>query len=74
MFKRLFFASTLLLFCLLQPTTGEEGMYPITELSKLNLKAKGLKIDAAEIYNPKSTSLIEGIVHLGGCTGSLRRS
>jgi hypothetical protein len=54
----------------LQPTTGEEGMYPISELSKLNLKAKGLKLDPAQIYNPKGTSLIEGIVQLGGCTGS----
>jgi hypothetical protein len=70
MFRRLCFVSSLLLVALLQPTPGEEGMYPITELSKLNLKAKGLKIDAAEIYNPKGTSLIEGIVQLGGCTGS----
>ena len=59
-----------LLSVFLLPTLGEEGMYPITGLSKLNLKAKGLKIDPAEIYNPKGTSLIEGIVHLGGCTGS----
>jgi len=45
-------------------------MYPITELSKLNLAARGLKVTAADIYNPKGTSLIDGIVHLGGCTGS----
>jgi len=70
MLKRIFFVSIILLIVLLQPTTGEEGMYPITELSRLNLKAKGLKIDAAEIYNPKGTSLIEGIVQLGGCTAS----
>jgi hypothetical protein len=55
---------------LLRPATGDEGMYPITELSKLNLAARGLKVTAADIYNPKGTSLIEGIVHLGGCTGS----
>ena len=29
---------------LLRPTAGDEGMYPITSLSRLNLKAKGLKI------------------------------
>ena len=52
------------------PLTGEEGMYPITSLAKLNLKAKGLKIDPAAIYNPKGTSLIEGVVQLSGCSGS----
>ncbi len=70
MLKRISYVSACLFCLLLQPMTGEEGMYPITELSKMNLKAKGLKIDAAEIYNPKGISLIEGIVQLGGCTGS----
>jgi hypothetical protein len=67
---RLFLLCAILLCLPLQPTTGEEGMYPINELSKLNLKARGLKLDPAQIYNPKGTSLIEGIVQLGGCTGS----
>jgi hypothetical protein len=67
---RLFLLCAILLCLPLQPTTGEEGMYPISELSKLNLKARGLKLDPAQIYNPKGTSLIEGIVQLGGCTGS----
>ena len=55
---------------LLRPAVGDEGMYPITELAKLNLAARGLKVTATDIYNPKGTSLIDGIVHLGGCTGS----
>ena len=67
---RLLLLFAILLSLPLQPTAGEEGMYPISELSKLNLKAKGLKLDPAQIYNPKGTSLIEGIVQLGGCTGS----
>ena len=62
----------ILLALLLRPATGDEGMYPITELSKLNLKAKGLQIPVSEIYNPQGggTSLIEAIVHLGGCSAS----
>ena len=67
---RLLLLCAILLTFSLEPTTGEEGMFPITELSKLNLKAKGLKLDPARIYNPKGTSLIKGIVQLGGCTGS----
>ena len=70
MSRRLLAVLALMLVLLLRPAVGDEGMYPITELSKLNLAAKGLKIKAADIYNPKGTSLIEGIVHLGGCTGS----
>lgn len=70
MSRRVFAVLVILLAVFLRPTTGEEGMYPITSLSKLNLKAKGLKIDAAQIYNPAGTSLIEGVVQLSGCTGS----
>ena len=70
-FRRLLPVLALMLaVLLLRPAVGDEGMYPVTELSKLNLAARGLKITAADIYNPKGTSLIEGIVHLGGCTGS----
>ena len=48
----------------------EEGMYPISDILKLDLKSKGLKIDLQEIYNPGGVSLIDGIVKVGGCTGS----
>jgi hypothetical protein len=70
MSRRLLAVIAILLAVLLRPTTGDEGMYPITSLSKLNLKAKGLKIDPAEIYSAKGGSLIEGVVQLSGCTGS----
>jgi hypothetical protein len=70
MSRRIFLVSAILLSFFFLSATGEEGMYPITELSKLNLKAKGLKIDPATIYNPKGTSLIEAIVSLGGCSAS----
>jgi hypothetical protein len=70
MARRVFAVIVIVLAVLLRPTLGEEGMYPITSLPKLNLKAKGLKIDPAAIYNPKGTSLIEAVVQLSGCTGS----
>ncbi len=50
--------------------TPDEGMYPISSIQKLNLKAKGLKIDPKEVYNPDGVSLIDAIVMVGGCTGS----
>ena len=70
MHRRVALASALFVCFLLGPVAGDEGMYPITELSKLNLKAKGLKIDPASIYNPKGISLIEAIVNIGGCSAS----
>lgn len=71
MYRRfLAIVSLLLLTVLLLPTLGDEGMYPITELSKLNLKSKGLQIAPSDIYNPNGISLIEGIVSIGGCTAS----
>lgn len=52
------------------PSAPEEGMYPLSEIHKLNLKEAGLKIDRTEIYNPDGVSLIDALVKVGGCTGS----
>lgn len=49
---------------------ADEGMYPISELQKINLKQKGLKIKPADIYNPDNVSLVHAIVSLGFCSGS----
>jgi hypothetical protein len=49
---------------------ADEGMYPLSEIHKLNLKAKGLLLNPQELYNPNGTSLIDAIVQVGGCTGS----
>ena len=49
---------------------GDEGMYPMSELEKLDLKTAGLEIDSALIYNPDGLSLVDGICKIGGCTGS----
>lgn len=51
-------------------TFAEEGMYPISEIHKLDLKTKGLEIDVKDIFNPDGISLIDGICNVGGCSGS----
>jgi hypothetical protein len=48
----------------------DEGMYPLTELDKLDLKDAGLRIPLDEVYNPGGASLVDALVNLGGCTGS----
>ena len=48
----------------------EEGMYPLSEISKLDLVKAGLEIPVSEIYNPAGNSLVEALVRVGGCTGS----
>lgn len=47
-----------------------EGMFPLSEISKLDLKKAGLKIKTSEVYNPAGTSLVDALVRVGGCTGS----
>jgi len=54
----------------IQSIYSDEGMWPISELHKLNLQSKGLKIETKEIYNSEGLSLIDGILQVGGCTGS----
>ncbi len=51
-------------------TLRDEGMFPLSEIHKVNLKAAGLKIDANEVYNPNGISLVDALVNVGGCTGS----
>jgi hypothetical protein len=48
--------------------SADEGMYPISEIMKLDLKSKGLLIDPAEIF-ATDKSLIYAIVSVGA-TGS----
>lgn len=48
----------------------EEGMFPLSEIHKIDLKKAGLKIDVNQIYNPNGTSLVDALVNVGGCTGS----
>jgi hypothetical protein len=45
-------------------------MFPMSELSRLDLERAGLEIDPGKIYNPSGISMVNGIVKIGGCTGS----
>lgn len=49
---------------------ADEGMYPVNQLDRLDLDSKGLKLSAAEIFNPDQISLVDAIVRVNGCTGS----
>ncbi len=49
---------------------SEEGMFPLSEIHKLDLKARGFAIASTELYNPNGVSLIDGIIDLDGCTAS----
>ncbi|MGD2085389.1 MAG: S46 family peptidase [Candidatus Aminicenantes bacterium] len=48
----------------------EEGMIPLSEIHKLDLKALGFQLAPTELYNPNGISLIDGIINLRGCTAS----
>ena len=48
----------------------EEGMFPLSEIHKIDLKKAGLKISTDEVYNPNGVSLVDALVNVGGCTGS----
>lgn len=54
----------------MRPSVPEEGMYPLSEIHKIDLVKAGLKIDPLEVYNPNGISLIDALVNVGGCTGS----
>lgn len=52
------------------PASPEEGMYPLSEIDKVDLQKAGLKIETKEVYNPNGVSLVDALVQLSGCTGS----
>lgn len=64
------YLSTLLLLLICNFSFAEEGMYPLSEIHKLDLQAKGLEIELSELYNPDGISLIDGICNVSGCSGS----
>jgi hypothetical protein len=57
-------------FALVNDTLTDEGMYPMSEIQKLNLQARGLELETSELFNPDGISLIDGICNVGGCSGS----
>jgi hypothetical protein len=54
----------------LATSSSDEGMWPVSEIRKLDLRAKGLEIAPEEIFSPDRIGLVYGIVQLGA-TGSL---
>jgi hypothetical protein len=48
----------------------EEGMYPMSELARLDLAARGIELTARELFNPDGISLVDGICRVNTCTGS----
>ena len=48
----------------------DEGMFPLSELSRAGLKKAGLKITEKDIYNPGQIGLVDALVQVSGCTGS----
>ncbi|MDI6846316.1 MAG: S46 family peptidase [Candidatus Saccharicenans sp.] len=59
-----------LTFLILTPQLpADEGMWPLSELPRLNLKEKGLRMDPALIYDPARESLLYAVVQIGA-TGS----
>jgi hypothetical protein len=48
----------------------DEGMFPISELSNIGLKKRGIELSPQEIFNPTAKSLVDGICRVNGCTGS----
>lgn len=71
--KRPFYYSlmiTIFLASLVPLLTAEEGMFPLSEIHKLDLESKGFQVDARDLYNPRGTSLIDAIINLSGCSAS----
>ncbi|MFN3529181.1 MAG: S46 family peptidase [Bacteroidia bacterium] len=48
----------------------DEGMYPMSELARLNLQAKGMMLTPEQLFSTEGVSLVQALVRVGGCTGS----
>jgi len=51
-------------------TNLDEGMYPLSDLNRIDLKKAGLEINQTDIFNPGKVGLVDALVQVGGCTGS----
>ena len=49
---------------------AEEGMFPMSDLHRLDLQKAGFALSAEQIFNPDSTSITDAVINIGGCTGS----
>lgn len=51
-------------------TRVDEGMYPMSELPRLDLASRGIALTAQQLFNQGAVSLVDGICRVNGCTGS----
>ena len=49
---------------------ADEGMYPLSEIKRINFKKAGFKMTQAQMFTPGGNSQIDALVRIGGCTGS----
>jgi len=68
--KIIVLASALAVFTSAGLKEQEEGMFPLSMLSSLDLQKAGLELSQEQIFNPNGISLTNALVRLGGCTGS----
>jgi hypothetical protein len=59
-----------LVCCLPKATWAEEGMFPMTELERLDLASKGFQLGPRDLFHPGGIGLVQGICRVNGCTGS----
>ena len=56
-----------------QSVQAEQGMWPLYDLDKLpfdGMKAQGLMLDKAQIYDPQGKGLSNAVINLSGGTAS----
>lgn len=71
MLKQISKISLLILIALiLKSHRNNEGMFPLSQLNKVDFKTAGFNINQSDIFNPEGVSLTDALVRLGGCTGS----
>ncbi|MEZ6195145.1 MAG: S46 family peptidase [Planctomycetota bacterium] len=49
---------------------ADEGQWPLSMLSRIDLRAKGFELDADDIFKPGEVGLVDAICRVGGATGS----
>lgn len=49
---------------------ADEGMYPLSEIFRINFKKAGFKMTQQQMFSPGGNSQIDALVKIGGCTGS----
>jgi len=68
MLKKIFFTFLVTSILWFSSSSADEGMWLLESIDKLpieSLKAKGLKLDPEEIYNPKGGGIADAVVQLG---------